>query len=152
MGFDFGLARIGVAVGSLDSGHAEALTVLGAKNGQPDWNKVAKLVAAWQPATLVVGQPFGDSVSQPSDPAARQLSKGLMKFRETLQTRFNLPVEFADEAYTSTEARHLLSEQRRAGRAKKVRKGEIDMTAATVILQSWLSQTQPKKTAGQTRP
>ncbi len=145
MGFDFGLARIGVAVGDMDIGHAEALTVLHAKNGQPDWNKVAALVETWQPTTFVLGRPRGDDTPQSSSPSSLQLSKGLLQFRAALQTRFGLLAEFADEAYTSTEARHLLREQRRAGRPGKVRKGEIDMTAAALILQSWLARAPSEK-------
>ncbi len=145
LGFDFGLARIGVAVGNLESGHAGALTVLHARDGRPDWNKVAALVATWQPAAFVVGRPYGGGAPPPSGPASVRLSQELLKFRAALHTRFGLPVEFADETYTSVEARHLLSEQRRAGRPRKVRKGEIDMTAAALILQAWLARARTEK-------
>ena len=141
MGFDFGIARIGVAVGGFGSRQAEAVTTLRAKNGQPDWDKIAALIATWQPATLVVGTPFIGNAAK--SPAASRLEKQLSGFRRTLQARFDLPVELADETYTSTEARHLLKEQRRAGRTAKVRKDEVDMTAAAVMLQSWLAQAQP---------
>ena len=122
----------------------EFLTTLHAKNGQPDWNKVAKLVAEWQPMTFVVGNPC-DKNAPASAPSSPQFSDKLLKFREQLQTQFKLPVESADESYTSTEARHLLKEQRRAGRPGKIIKDKIDMTAAAVILQSWLSQTQKNR-------
>ena len=138
MGFDFGFVRIGVAVGSLDSGHAEPLTTLSARNGQPDWDKVVELTTAWQPTTFVIGKP--SSTNSPPGPALTCLLRKLMEFRDALQARFAIPIEFSDERCTSTEARYLLREQRRAGRPGKIRKGEIDMTAAAVILQSWLSQ------------
>ena len=142
IGFDFGLKRIGVAVGDLDSCHVETLTVLHAKDGQPDWDKVAELVADWQPTTFVVGNPGNDNAPQPQSPATTQLLKKLHRFHEALQARFKLQVKLIDEAYTSTEARQLLNERRRTGRAKKIRKGEVDMTAAAIILQSWMSQMQ----------
>ena len=140
IGFDFGLARIGVAVGSLDSQHAQALTVLHAKKGQPDWNKVDALVKDWQPTLFVVGNPYLDNKRKPSNASSTFLSKKLLEFHKTLHVRFGLPIESIREDYSSNEAQHLLREQRQAWRTTKVRKGEIDMTAATVILQSWLSQ------------
>lgn len=146
MGFDFGTARIGIAVGGFDSRRAEAVTTLHVKNGQPDWDKIAALVEAWQPTTLVVGTPFiGNSADSPS---AARLKKQLSSFRRTLQARFDLPVALADEAYTSTEARYMLREQRRAGRTTKVRKDEVDMTAAAVMLQSWLAQAPDREQVG----
>ena len=143
VGFDFGLARIGVAIGSLDSGHAEPLTTLSAKDGRPDWNRLAELVASWQPTTFVVGNPrrvCGHGRSRDAPPPPARLSKRLTEFRDALRTRFELPVESVDETYTSTEARHLLAERRRAGWSRKTHKDEIDMVAAAVILQSWLSR------------
>lgn len=145
IGFDFGLARIGVAVGNLTSRHAEAVTVLKARNGQPDWNEVRKLVETWQPVKFVVGYPVhGDSSSLPTDPASAKLVKKLLGFSTSLQKRFGVPVELVDESYSSSEARHLRREQRQAG-YPRTDKGEIDMIAAVVILRSWLAQAKPGK-------
>ena len=145
MGFDFGLARIGIAVGSLASRHAETLTVLRAKNGRPDWNEIRKLVEIWQPSKFVVGDLPHDAASPKGGPGLRRLTKKMRGFRTALQNRFHLPIELVDESYSSHEARCLLKEYRRAGRAAKVRKGEIDMVAAAIILQSWLLEAGPEK-------
>ena len=143
MGFDFGLMRIGIAVGSLDSGRAQVLTTLKASNGDPDWNRLGKLITAWRPTVLVVGRPDAENsggTDGANNPATRQLGDKLQRFCTLLGERFGLPIKLVNEAYTSVEARRLLSEQRRAGRGKKLRKGDIDMTAAVLILEQWLSQ------------
>ena len=40
LGFDFGLARIGVATGQTVTKTATPLTILKAQQGQPDWTQV----------------------------------------------------------------------------------------------------------------
>ena len=43
LGFDFGGSRIGVAFGQSLTGTAEALPLLNAKDGIPDWDELEKL-------------------------------------------------------------------------------------------------------------
>ncbi len=143
MGFDFGLSRIGIAVGSLANRHAETLAVLRAKNGHPDWNEISNLVETWQPSTFVIGDLPRGAHSLEQTPGFRRLAKKMLAFRISLEKRFHLPIELVDESYSSHEARCLLREHRRAGRPTKVRKGEIDMVAAAIILQSWLLEANP---------
>ena len=58
LAFDFGLTQIGVAVGNAVLGTCEPLTVLRAKEGQPNWDETAKLLEEWQPDLLLVGDPL----------------------------------------------------------------------------------------------
>ena len=56
LAFDFGLRRIGVAVGQTTTQTATALRTV--SNGpEPDWAAVDRLVAEWRPQLLVVGLP-----------------------------------------------------------------------------------------------
>ena len=58
LSFDFGLRRIGVAVGQALTGTATALETV--NHGQkPDWNAIDRLVGEWKPALLLVGLPLG---------------------------------------------------------------------------------------------
>ncbi|MEK9542858.1 MAG: Holliday junction resolvase RuvX, partial [Luminiphilus sp.] len=57
LAFDWGLKRIGVAVGNGLLGTSEPLCILRAHDGVPNWQEVAQLLAQWQPAQLVVGDP-----------------------------------------------------------------------------------------------
>ena len=58
LAFDFGTHHIGVAVGQWVTQTASPLTILKAKQGQPNWDAVAVLVETWQPSLFVVGLPF----------------------------------------------------------------------------------------------
>src|SRR5690554_6952006 len=98
LAFDYGLRQIGVAVGNRVLGTAQALTVLRARDGIPDWTEIARLLDEWQPGLLVVGDPLNmdDSVSP--------LAERARKFARRLHGRFGLPVVMADERLSSFEA------------------------------------------------
>ena len=57
LGFDFGEVRIGVAVGNTLTESAQALTVLASVPTRERFERIARLIAEWQPAALVVGRP-----------------------------------------------------------------------------------------------
>ena len=58
LGFDFGLRRIGVAVGQTATRTAGPLVTV-SHSDQPDWQAISALVNEWKPAGLVVGLPLG---------------------------------------------------------------------------------------------
>lgn len=140
LGFDFGLKRIGVAVGQTLTASAGPLTTLAARNGVPDWAAIAKLIAAWKPAALVVGLPYNaDHSEQPMTAQARD-------FARELSQRFALPVHDIDERLSSREAQARLKGLRQQGR-RRVRRAEVDSAAACVILESWLQNRKPDSPA-----
>jgi putative Holliday junction resolvase len=60
-------------------------------------------------------------------------------FGDELSRRYGLPVEFVDERLTSSAASDELREARRSGaRSRRVRREDIDATAARLILETWL--------------
>ena len=129
MGFDFGLKRIGVAVADFEIAHAEPLITLESSNKTPNWNAISKLVETWQPIQFVVGKTNAISINGQ-----------VIAFARSLKKRYDCPVAFSEEAYTSTTANEMLSELRQSGRTKKIKKEEIDKLAATLILRTWLSE------------
>lgn len=93
LGFDFGTSSIGVAIGQSITGTATPLTALRAKDGQPDWSQVERLLKEWQPDFVVVGLPLNmDGTEQPLTERAR-------KFGQRLHGRFGIQVVYQDEAY-----------------------------------------------------
>jgi putative Holliday junction resolvase len=58
LSFDYGLRRIGVAVGNTLTGTAEALATIAAQDGAPDWRAIDRCVADWRPAAIVAGVPY----------------------------------------------------------------------------------------------
>lgn len=131
LGFDFGEKRIGVAVGNTVTSHAEALTTLHVESNAARLDAVEKLVAAWQPASFVVGQP------EHADGSMHDIAHLAKKFGARLKEKFRLPVAYVNETLSSHEAGTLLAARRIKGRAQKT---EIDAVAAQVILQSYLDE------------
>ena len=131
LGFDFGEKRIGVAVGNTVTSQAQALTTLHVESNAARLCAVEKLVAEWQPASFVIGQPE-HADGQPHDVA--HLAK---KFGNRLTEKFRLPVAYINETLSSVEASSILGARGVKGIAQRA---EIDAVAAQVILQSYLDE------------
>ncbi len=126
LGFDFGDKRIGVAVGQTATGTARPLITLESHCSRPDWEGITALIAQWQPAGLIVGLPLT------MDGSEQEMTRRSRRFGNQLRGRYNLPVFWTDERFTSVEA-----ERRDGARADK---GAVDRIAAALILQSWLDE------------
>src|SRR5580700_8550565 len=117
LGFDFGMKRIGVAVGQTVTQSARPLETLQANQGVPSWDKLDKLMKAWQPDALVVGIPLNmDGTEQPLTQAAQQ-------FADALQERFQLPVYGVDERLSTKDAREQIFVK---GGYKALQSGQVD--------------------------
>lgn len=126
--FDFGEKRIGVAIGETLLGQAHPLAVIRAESKEARHTAIAKLVAEWQPAQLVVGLPTH------ADGTPHALTERCRRFAASLERRYQVPVALADERYTSLEAEGRLRE---TGRNAKSMKPLLDAVAAQLILQTW---------------
>ena len=126
LAFDFGLKRIGVAVGEPELGTAHPLPAVAV------FSQVEELVNEWKPARLVVGLPT--SVQG----AAHAMTKQSEVFARRLEKRFKLPVARVDERYSSVEAESRLRGVR--GRKGSARKSAIDSVAAQLILEQYFDE------------
>ncbi len=122
MAFDFGMRKIGIAVGQPITATATPITIIKATDGIPDWDKIEHLIAQWQPVRLVIGLPLN------MDNSESTMSRLARKFARKLNGRFNIPVEMVDERLTSFEAR--------PGN-DKLNSGSFDHIAAKIILESY---------------
>ena len=131
--FDFGLRRIGVAVGQQVTGSASPVGTARNSDAGPDWDRISRWIEEWRPGLLVVGMP-SHADGSPSDVtrAARQFAAEL--------ARFGLPVDTIDERYTSVEAAEKLRTARAQGRRRRIRKPVVDAAAAVLIAERWLAQ------------
>jgi len=129
MGFDFGLARIGVAVGETESGLAQPLSVIRGEANAQRFGEITKLIAEWTPKRLVVGLPCA------LDGTETEMTARCRRFANQLNGRFGLPVSLVDERLTSAEAESMLRELNMGWRE---RKQHLDALAAQRILQSFL--------------
>lgn len=130
LAFDFGLKRIGVAVGQRFTNSANPLPPLSAHQGHPDWPQVQALITTWCPAALVVGIPVS---MKGEDLSVTQAAK---IFAMELEKRYALPVHGVDERLTTKEARQQIFEE---GGYKALQKISIDSWAAKLILEGWFN-------------
>lgn len=133
LGFDLGTRRIGAAVGQSLTGTASPLAPITARDGAPDWDAIAKLVAEWQPAAMIVGVPYN------MDGSRQEMTDRAERFQRQLHGRFNLPVHLIDERLSSIEAEDRLRTARQEGRRGRIAKTDIDSAAACVLLETWLN-------------
>ncbi len=137
LGFDFGLRRIGVAVGQFTTGTATSLETV-SHGKTPDWMAIDRLVREWKPARLLVGLPLsmhGDETD---------MSRAARKFGAKLYDRYSLEVSFADERLSSRAAQSLFAELRAQGSLKKKHARKLDALAARIILETWIQSTAEK--------
>ncbi|HYT47333.1 MAG TPA: Holliday junction resolvase RuvX [Burkholderiales bacterium] len=115
LAFDFGLKRIGVAVGEPELRTAHPLPAVAG------FAQIEKLVAEWKPARLVVGLPVREAGEHP-------LARRVERFARQLHGRFRIPVERVDERFSSVEAE---------SRLRGVRRKAVDSVAAQLILEQF---------------
>ncbi len=131
LAFDFGIKRIGVAIGECGIGLAHPhLTINGEKTEQR-FLAIAQLIETWQPVLFVVGLPTH------VDGTEHELTRLSQRFARRLEGRFNIDVAMVDERYTSLIASEMLREQGVKGRKQKPM---LDQVAAQQILQSYFDE------------
>jgi len=129
LGFDYGTRKIGIATANTLTGTCQALTTLPFSNGDPDWHGLDKIIAQWQPDSLVVGLPLH------LDGGNSQHGKACRYFADTLQNRYHLPVAMADERLSSDQA----AVQLRQGQTRSTRRLQLqDAVAAELILHTYI--------------
>lgn len=132
LGFDFGIKRIGVAVGQVITGTASPLAVLD-NQATLLWRLVNDLLDEWRPQKLVVGLPLS------LDGSETDMSRHCRKFARQIHGRSGLPVYLQDERLTSRAAGSRFARLRAAGIAKRKHATISDSIAAQVILEDWLA-------------
>jgi putative holliday junction resolvase len=119
LAFDFGLKRIGVAVGEPELRTAHPLPTV------TDFSQVIKLIEEWHPASLVVGLPTS------AQGLPHKMTKQAEDFARRLEKRFKLPVARVDERYTSVEAE---------SRLRGIKNKAVDSVAAQLILEQYFGE------------
>jgi len=120
LAFDYGVKRIGIAVGNSYSRLAQPLRTLQNKNMDETFNAIQKLVKEWEVNVFVVGLP-----THP-DGAEHEMTRRAKRFGNQLNGRLNLPVQWVDERYSSAVAEDQL--------------GDVDSQAAILILEQYFQE------------
>lgn len=134
LAFDFGLQRIGVAVGEAELGSAHPLPALVALTQPGRLTAIAGLVKEWQPKLLVVGRPLGE------DGVPHEMTRRAERFARQLHGRFHLPVELVDERYSSVAAESRVRAAYGGRKAVKLARGKaLDSQAAQLLLEQYFN-------------
>lgn len=120
LAFDYGLKKIGVALGNTLTRHARPLQVLRPVTRQQRFAAIERLLEEWQPDCLVVGLPLT------TEGGEQYASLRCRRFANQLQGRYGLRVELVDERNSSMEAQEILGNNQ-----------DDDAVAAAVILQRY---------------
>jgi putative Holliday junction resolvase len=95
LAFDYGTRRVGVAVGNTETRVSQALKTIAAANADVLFQELGNLVKEWQPDQIIVGLPTHPDGSE------HEMTAKAKRFGNQLHGRFNLPVSWVDERYTS---------------------------------------------------
>jgi len=135
LSFDFGLQRIGVAVGEVETGTAHPLPPLAAASQLGRFTAIARLMKEWKPSLIVVGRPLGE------DGAPHEVTRRAERFARQLGGRFGLPVALVDERYSSAEVESRMRAAYGRGRAAALARGKaLDSQAAQLLLQQYFDE------------
>jgi putative Holliday junction resolvase len=132
LAFDFGLRRIGVAVGQSVTASASPLGVVANGSSGPDFDAISRMIDDWRPARLVVGSPLR------ADGSPGEIQTHIDEFVGELR-RYELQVDIVDERHTSVEAGAVLKNARASGSRGRISRETIDSAAAVLIAERFLS-------------
>ena len=125
---DHGSRRIGVAIGDSETGMAFARPALRRRNEERDLAVIGELCASEGADLIIIGLPLNmDGTEGEQAAAARAFGDRLVGV--------GLEVAYEDERLTSWEAGERMAE---AGRRARRGSGDLDSTAARLILQQYL--------------
>ena len=127
--FDYGDARIGVAISDPDSILASPLTTLSSGDTKL-FAQISELIAEYEPIAFYVGEPL--NLSGQSSTSAQKAAA----FAKKLHTEFRIPVTMIDERLSTVSATNAM---RQSGVNAKDARSKIDMAAAVAILEQGLA-------------
>ena len=134
LGLDYGVKKMGMALGNTITETARAFDILAMNNGQPDWDNLLGIIKVWGVTRVIVGLPLN------MDGSSSMLSKRAHKFARRLAHRLveqHVPatVALCDERLTSVGAREIAWEH---GWIKNPR-DPIDDISACILLSAYFA-------------
>lgn len=131
LALDIGEKRIGIASASTGGKVATPVKVMPANEVLENSRNWRMLLQDYEPELLICGCPKSMSG------AKGQQAQRVRSAAEKIAAAAGLPLEFVDERLSSSEAKRYLREQ---GMNEKEMRGKVDAVAASIFLETWLSQ------------
>lgn len=127
---DIGEVRVGIAATDASGSMATPVKVLPAQEVLAASASFRRILEDAEPEVLVCGRPL--TMAGERGPQAERIETQAAAIAKAC----GLPLEFVDERLSSEEAKRILREQ---GLSERQMRGKVDMIAASLILESWLS-------------
>lgn len=121
LAIDFGLKKVGLAIGNTLTKTSMPISTIFYKSKQELFNLLEKHVTEWKPEFIIIGNPLN------MDQTESEMSKLAEKFSTQFSKKFNLAVELVDERLSSFEAKEFTKDD------------NLDAMAAKLILDSWMN-------------
>ena len=122
--FDFGIKKIGVAVGQTETNTSSPLHVIQNKDNKINWNEISIVLDEWKPDLILIGKPLN------MDGTDSEIMKKVDKFFQKLKSTYEAEYQYVDERLTTFEAREILKENE---------KDFVDANAAKILIDQWLN-------------
>ena len=132
LGIDYGRRRMGLSFAD-ELGVAMPLNAVPGMEEPSCFEALAEVIRERKPDLFVVGYPLN------MDGSVGSRAREVDAFAEKLEQRFALPVEKVDERLTTYQA---ASDLRQTKRRRRQNRGELDSSAAALILRDYLESQQ----------
>lgn len=131
LAIDFGMKRIGFAVGNTDLGTTIPILPMSRKNQQQDIIHIQNLITEYDITKIIIGHPLN------MDGTKSDFTKQVENFARQIMEHFAIETELVDERLSSFEADEMLKEFQHD---YKKRKRILDSISALVILRSYMER------------
>jgi len=133
MSIDYGVKKIGFAVGQLITKKATPLKIIYNNKKGVNWIDIDNLISEWEPNVIIIGYPYSKVKSS--------FSKKLDLFIETIAKKYIGSIEIVkfSERLSTEESKAIYSDIRKSQYNIK-KKSDLDDLSASVILESWFNE------------
>ena len=131
LGIDYGLKRVGFAVGEQITNSCSTYFSKKFKNRKELVEKIKNLITEWDINTIVIGLPLN------MDNSESEMSLEIRNFSEKLEKDTNIKINFVDEKLTTYEAKQIMKD---LNKNKQFIEKNNHGLAAKLILDSYMRE------------
>ncbi len=131
LGIDYGLKRVGFAVGEQITNSCSTYFSKKFKNRKELVEKIKNLISEWDISTIVIGLPLN------MDNSESEMSLEIRNFSKKLEKDINIKINFVDEKLTTYEAKQIM---RDLNKNKQYIEKNNHGLAAKLILDSFMRE------------
>ena len=131
MSVDYGIKKIGFAIGQLVTKKSRPIKIIYNKNGRTNWKMIDELILEWKPNVIIIGFPYSSAKSSFTQKLEIFFNDMNNKYKEHIKI-----IKFSE--YLSTEESRVIYSNIRKSQYNISKKRSLDDISASLILQSWI--------------